>query len=175
VFCHRTLNSHVFIIHIHIHTHTHTHIYIYIYIYTHTCIYLREFRLHYKKKILFSVFEKLPVRQNCLKCQEKPSERSFVHNILVAPKCTVPKSGWIPWNDRIISSNEVQINSRAVVIIYFELVFRCSIETKSVKSRQRADNNPACKMYLLKEVQSLGHEIKLHTYIYIYMSVCMNI
>jgi hypothetical protein len=44
------------------------------------------------------------------------------------------------------------MNYRAVGKMYFELVFRGSIETKSVKPRQTADNNPAYKIYLLKEV-----------------------
>jgi len=49
------------------------------------------------------------------------------------------------------------------------------METKSVKPRQTADNNPAYKVYLLKEVQCLGHENeprKLnHVYIYIYIHI----
>jgi hypothetical protein len=45
-----------------------------------------------------------------------------------------------------------------VVKKYFELVFRGSIETKSVKPKQTADNNPAYKIYLIKEVKGLCHE-----------------
>ena len=44
-----------------------------------------------------------------------------------------------------------------MVTKYFELVFRGSIETKSVKPRQTADSNPANKVYLLKDVQFLCH------------------
>jgi len=58
-----------------------------------------------------------------------------------------------------------------VVINYFELAFRGSIETKNVKARKTADN-PAYRNYLLNEVQCLGHENELrklsHIYIYIY-------
>ena len=47
------------------------------------------------------------------------------------------------------------------------------METKSFKTRQTADNNPAYKIYLFKEVQCLSHENELrnlsHTYIYIHI------
>jgi len=46
------------------------------------------------------------------------------------------------------------------------------METKSVKPRQTAENNPAYKIYLRKEVQCIGHENKpcklSHEYIYIH-------
>jgi len=45
-----------------------------------------------------------------------------------------------------------------VVTKYIELVLRGSIETKSIKPRQTADNKMAYKIYLLKKVQCLGHE-----------------
>jgi len=49
------------------------------------------------------------------------------------------------------------------------------LETKSFKTRQTADNNPAYKIYLFKEVQGLGHENELrnvrHIYIYIYIYI----
>ena len=68
-----------------------------------------------------------------------------------------------------------------MVTKYFELVFSGSIETKRVKPRQRADNNPAYKIYLHNEVQCLGHEnylrnlsrIYMYIYIYIYVCVCV--
>jgi hypothetical protein len=113
--------------------------------------------------------------KNSPKCREIPSQSHLVHNISVPPKCTVPKSGWIPWNDRFISVNKVQINYRAVVTKYIELVLRGSIETKSIRPRQTADNKIAYKIYLLKKVQCLGHENKLRNltqiYIYIYIYV----
>jgi hypothetical protein len=57
-----------------------------------------------------------------------------------------------------------------VVTKYFELVFSGSIETRSVKPRQTADNNPAYKIYLHNEVQCLGHVYYLRnlSHIYIY-------
>ena len=114
----------------------------------------------WKYKIIFNSHPAKSYRidKNCPKCRETPSQSRFVHNILVPPKCTVPKSGWIPWNDRFISDSKVQINYRAVVTKYFELVLRGSIETKSVKPRQTADNKIAYENYLLKKVQCLGHE-----------------
>jgi len=46
------------------------------------------------------------------------------------------------------------------------------VETKSFKTRQTADNIPAYKIYIFKEVQCLGHENELrnlcHIYIYIH-------
>ena len=109
------------------------------------------------------------------------SKRRFVHNILVAPKFTVTKSCWIPWNDRIFSDNEVQLNQRAVVTKYFALGFRGSIEMKSVKPRQTADKYPEYIIYLYNEFQCFFHENELrnlrhiythtHTNIYIYISV----
>ena len=67
----------------------------------------------------------------------------------------------------------------------FELVFRGSIETKSVNPRQTAENNPAYKVYLINEIKCLGHEnelrnlshIYIHTYkykVYIYIYICIN-
>ena len=97
-----------------------------IYIYLHSSVYFS----YIKNYFLFSVCEQIDT--NCPKCRETPSQSRFVHNISVPPKCTVPKSGWIPWNDRIKSGKEVQINYRVVVTKYFELVLRGSIETKSV-------------------------------------------
>jgi hypothetical protein len=35
------------------------------------------------------------------------------------------------------------------------------METKSLKTRQTADNNPAYRIHIFKEVQCLGHENEL--------------
>jgi len=47
------------------------------------------------------------------------------------------------------------------------------METKSVKQRLTAENNPAYKIYLFKEVQCFGHENELrnlsHIYIHMYI------
>jgi len=50
------------------------------------------------------------------------------------------------------------------------------VETKSFKTRQTADNNPAYKIYLFKEVQCLGHENELRNLcqIYIYMYIYIH-
>jgi hypothetical protein len=55
---------------------------------------------------------------------------------------------------------------------YIELVFRGIIETRSVKPRQTANNNPAYKIYLLTEVQCLIHQNELRKlkYIKIYIN-----
>jgi hypothetical protein len=61
--------------------------------------------------------------------------------------------------------------------IIFWSSIRGSIEKNSVKPKQTAENNLAYKIYLLKEVQCLGHEnelrnlgqIYIHIYIYIYI------
>jgi hypothetical protein len=57
-----------------------------------------------------------------------------------------------------------------VVTKYFELVFTGSIEMKSVKPKQTADNNSVYKIYLLEKVQCLGHGNVL-THIYICLCV----
>jgi hypothetical protein len=64
--------------------------------------------------------------------------------------------------------NEAQIHYSAVVTKYIELVFTGSIETKSVKPKQTADNNPAYKLYLLKKDQCLGQELRNINHIYIF-------
>jgi len=116
------------------------------------------------------------IDKHCHKCREIPSQSRLVHNISVPPKCTVSKSGWIPWNELIISDNEVQTNYRAVVTKYIQLVFRSSIETKIVKPKQTAESNWAYKIYL-QNVQCWSHENELlnlkHLYIYgaIYNSI----
>ena len=55
-----------------------------------------------------------------------------------------------------------------MVTKYFALVFRGSIEMKSVKPRQTGDKYPAYKIYLLNEVQCLCHENKLRNLSHIY-------
>ena len=68
-------------IHIYIHIHIPTHIQ-YIYIYIHSCVYF----MYIKSNFLFPVCEKLPDRYKW----PQVSQRRFLHNILIAPKCTVP-------------------------------------------------------------------------------------
>ena len=142
------------------------YIYIYIYVFINiyicvNCMYINLFFYSQSSKIY-------RIDKNCLKSLDIPSQRRFVHNILVAPKCTVPKWGWIPWNDRIISGKEVQINQRAVVTKHFELGFRCSTKMKSVKPRHTGDNNPTYKIYLRKTSVQVTKMNNVNIYIYIY-------
>ena len=58
-----------------------------------------------------------------------------------------------------------------MVTKYFELVFRGSIETKSVNPRQTAETNPAYKIYLIIEVKLLGHENELRNLSHIYIQI----
>jgi len=71
--------------HTHTHTHTHTHIYIY--------VYMRVFYVH-NKIIFYSQSAKTyQIDKIDLKSREIPSQRRFVHYVLVLRKCTVQKSG----------------------------------------------------------------------------------